>query len=131
MMLVHLNKADPSAASAKTVGGKAASLARLYKIPALQNHAPKSYALSTTFFKPWLDVLTTSREFVECQRDDLSPATLEAACSQLKQKCATIALNSEQEILLNDMSMKIEQEFNHGLASVRCSAVEEDGGEHR
>lgn len=129
-MLVHLNKADQSAASAKTVGGKAASLARLYKIPALRNHAPKSYALSTAFFKPWLDILTTSREFVECQQDGISPASLEAACSQLKQKCATIALNSDQEIVLKDMSTKIEQEFNKGLASVRSSAVEEDGGEH-
>ncbi|KAL3774920.1 hypothetical protein ACHAWO_004006 [Cyclotella atomus] len=130
MMLVHLNTAHPTAANSKAVGGKAASLSRLYKIPSLQNHAPKSYALSTVFFQPWLDILTASADYMECQREDLPTVSLEVECNKLKEECSKILMNPDQEKALKDISTIIEKEFNHGLAAVRSSAIEEDGSDH-
>ena len=129
MLLVELNKADAAVASAKCVGGKGASLSRLYKISALRNHAPTSFALSTEFFKPWLDILISTNEYVECQKDDISAGSLEAACNKMKQKCDTIPLNSDQQSAIEEIITKMEQ-FNHGLAAVRSSAIEEDGIDH-
>jgi hypothetical protein len=98
MMLVSLNTADTQEASTKTVGGKAASLARLYKIPPLKNHATQSYALSTSFFQPWgMDVITASAEYDECQSDGISLSDLEAACSMVKQKCQILPLSPQQQ----------------------------------
>eukprot|EP00804_Cyclotella_cryptica_P029066 CCRYP_005271-RA/>CCRYP_005271-RA protein AED:0.03 eAED:0.03 QI:55/1/1/1/1/1/3/1252/583 len=126
-MLLSLNTTDPSDASAAIVGGKAASLARLYKIPSLQPHAPLSYALTTAFFRPWLEILKTSNEYIECQNDGISQDRLEVVCNGLKLSCKTLPLDAAQDRALKEMSSKIEQDFKHGLAAVRSSAVEEDG----
>ena len=127
MLLVELNIADT--ASAKLVGGKGASLSRLYKISALQNHAPKSFALSTEFFKPWLDIITSTTEYAVCQKDSDSGGSLEVACKKLKQNCHTIPLNFSQHSAINDIATKMDH-FLHGLAAVRSSAVDEDGTDH-
>lgn len=113
MMLVSLNGAD-SAVDAN-VGGKAASLARLYKIPLLKDHAPVSFALTTEFFRSWIEELAQISEYVECQDDDTSSERLDMLCSKLKEKCKTIRLNESQEQALKELSTKIDQQFKHGL----------------
>jgi hypothetical protein len=128
MMLVSLNGAD-SAVDAN-VGGKAASLARLYKIPLLKDHAPVSFALTTEFFRSWIEELAQISEYVECQDDDTSSERLDMLCSKLKEKCKTIRLNESQEQALKELSTKIDQQFKHGLAAVRSSAIGEDGADH-
>ncbi|KAL9178428.1 hypothetical protein ACHAXT_003758 [Thalassiosira profunda] len=140
MMLVPLTAADAaSTATAAVVGGKASSLAKLYSIPSLRGHVPKSYALATNFFQPWADRLATSeharaiRDILQqggCSGGDKRGGALVVACEAIKQQCLTIPLSAAQELTLQELSRTIANEFSHGLAAVRSSATEEDGAEH-
>eukprot|EP00581_Thalassiosira_minuscula_P020085 CAMPEP_0183718270 /NCGR_PEP_ID=MMETSP0737-20130205/11576_1 /TAXON_ID=385413 /ORGANISM="Thalassiosira miniscula, Strain CCMP1093" /LENGTH=917 /DNA_ID=CAMNT_0025947801 /DNA_START=170 /DNA_END=2923 /DNA_ORIENTATION=+ len=106
------------ATSTKSIGGKASSLAKLSTIQGLQANVPKSYALSTAFFRPWIDQLK------------IDAAADENACNELKAACLSLPLNSEQQHTLNELASILSKHFSHGgLAAVRSSAVEEDGSE--
>ena len=100
----------------KVVGGKAASLAKLYTIAELKANVPISYALTVDFFEPWIMILRN-----EYPRD-------EDNCAQLQKRCQTLPLNDEQQTTLDTLSEKIKTSFGlGGLAAVRSSAPEEDG----
>jgi len=123
-MIVPLTSSSSSspleggATSTSSVGGKASSLAKLYAIQDLHDNVPKSYALSTAFFRPWMDQLK-----IDVTSD-------ESACDKLKIACLSLPLNAEQQRALDELSAVISNEFSHGgLAAVRSSAVEEDGSE--
>ena len=132
-MIVPLTKADAAAETTTTaaVGGKASSLAKLYSIAALREHVPKSYALSTAFFQPWMDIIKKGNGYSRLITSSSSTDTkaIEKACEELKQICLDLPLNASQEQSLKDLSNKIATEFNHDLAAVRSSAIEEDGSD--
>ena len=115
-MLISLTSSSSSNTNAtnispSTVGGKAASLSQLYTIPQLQNHnvvVPKSYALSTAFFQPWVDEIVSwitnnnnNGEFAPLMKiidgnnttnttidnNDDDDRLLKEACQKLKSKC--------------------------------------------
>jgi pyruvate,water dikinase len=108
---------------AKVVGGKAASLARLYSIPHLAPHVPKSFVLTVDFFQPWIDQLLS-------KENDNGVALFwdEAECVRLQKHSSTLPMNAEQKHALELLGKKMTS-FNDGLAAVRSSAPEEDGTE--
>ena len=118
-MIVSLTSSHSTETGPTSVGGKASSLAKLYTIQGLKDNVPNSYALSTSFFQPWMDQLNT---------DGVSEISDEEnACNKLKEACRTLTLSATQQLALDELSRIISNEFNHGLAAVRSSAVEEDG----
>jgi len=131
MMLVNLtSSADDNNCNASKVGGKASSLAKLYAIPALHSHVPKSYALSTSFFHPWIEILTKSDEYTYLMNNannNNEDEQFKTACTKMKEACQTLPLNTSQKQVLDDLSNIIATQFNHNLAAVRSSATEEDG----
>ena len=94
---------------------------------------PKSYALSTTFFQPWIDDIVTLSDdnyYTRILTGDITdPKELEAACRYLKSKCMTLPLTKSQQTALNELSSIISTQFAHNLAAVRSSAIEEDGAD--
>ena len=129
-MLISLT--NDTAATTASVGGKAASLSKLAAVSTagLQNHVPKSYALSTSFFQPWIDAIVTSasNDYTRLLNGDITnPNQLEEACQHLKSQCMTLSLTTSQQTALNELSNIISTQFAHSLAAVRSSAIEEDG----
>lgn len=133
-MLIPLTSTANDNASSATdtavVGGKASSLAKLYRIPALHDYVPKSYALSTAFFEPWMDIITRSSDYDLISNNSKDDNELKRICDKLKETCVTIPLNTLQQQTLSELSHMITNEFNHRLAAVRSSATEEDGKEN-
>ena len=140
--------------SPSIVGGKAASLSKLYTIPQLQNQnvvvVPQSYALSTAFFQPWVDEIISwitnnnnddDDEFAPLMKiidgknttatidnsDDDDDQLLKETCQKLKSKCMTLPLTQSQQQTLHTLQNIISTSFNYKLAAVRSSSVEEDG----
>ena len=133
-MLISLtNPSSSTAATTASVGGKAASLAKLSGVTGLQNHVPKSYALSTSFFQPWVDAILTnnsssSNDYTRLLNGDITETKeLEEACQKLKSQCMTLPLTTSQQTALKELSNIISTQFAHSLAAVRSSAIEEDG----
>ncbi|KAL7453253.1 hypothetical protein ACHAWC_004916 [Mediolabrus comicus] len=163
-MLISLTSPSPSSNANDTtnispsiVGGKAASLSKLYTIPQLQNQnvvvVPKSYALSTAFFQPWVDEIVSwitnnesggddDGEFavlmkiidgknttatIDNNNDDDDDRLLKETCQKLKSKCMTLPLTQSQQQTLHTLQNIISTSFNYKLAAVRSSSVEEDG----
>ena len=127
-MLISLTNPSVSTA-ATTAGGKAASLSKLAAVSGLQNHVPKSYALSTSFFQPWIDaIVSVSNDYPRLLHGTITdPKELEQACQHLKSQCMTLPLTNSQQTALNELSNIISTQFAHSLAAVRSSAIEEDG----
>ena len=130
-MLIPLTSTANGKASATdttVVGGKASSLAKLYRIPALQQYVPKSFSLSTAFFEPWMDIITRSSDYALISNNNSKDDDeLKRICDKLKETCVTIPLNTLQQQTLSELSNIITNDFNHSLAAVRSSATEEDG----
>ena len=118
-----------STAKKSVVGGKAASLAKLFAIPALHGCVPKSYCLTVDFFRPWVQAL--QKEF---ESDNLSSDA--TVCIRINDACLTLPMNASQKAALEDLSGIVKDAFrtnksaSNALAAVRSSAPEEDGGEH-
>ena len=126
--------------SVDQVGGKAASLAKLYSTPELSQHVPRAFALSVDFFRPWIDTIASTKEFSEAKSviesaangsnggggggDTTSEAI--ARCTVLKELCRTISLSSDQRAILTELQSEVKS-WPIGLAAVRSSAPEEDG----
>ena len=120
------------------MGGKAASLARLYSNPRLSGHVPEAFALTVDFFRPLIDQVVVLSEFQRARKAIMSssPATSttdgsnarnDAAelCNRLKQFVHhEMILPEEQQQVLADLSGHVK---SWKLAAVRSSAPEEDG----
>ncbi|KAL9178930.1 hypothetical protein ACHAXT_011903 [Thalassiosira profunda] len=117
-MIVHLTSASDDEATTASVGGKASSLAKLYAIAKLQDHVPKSYALSTAFFEPWTMQLQRQMKIMG-----------EKDCARIKEACMALPIDAAQQGALEQLSTIVAGEFSHGLAAVRSSAVVEDGAD--
>jgi len=84
-----------------------------------------------------VDVLTSSADYSLVvggirsanEKDQLPAEELALACDKLKQACLIIPLDAAQEQTLQKLSDVIITEFQHGLAAVRSSAIEEDGSD--
>ena len=70
-MLVSLTNTDPDACdvSASVVGGKASSLSRLFNTQDLSGHIPKALALSVEFFQDWVDIMTSTSEWLQVKEN--------------------------------------------------------------
>ena len=146
--------AESSLPSTNLVGGKAASLAKLYSTPGLvsEGGAPHALALTVDFFQPWIDQIVQSSDYAAVvQATTLAAASsshhhhqgstaIEEHCTKLKQMCHTLALTSEQRTALATLETEmkgwtlvpsiegdgtVQQVLP--LAAVRSSAPEEDG----
>lgn len=115
--------------SVNLVGGKAASLAKLYSTPGLSQHVPKSFALTVDFFRPWIDTITTTKEFREARdviESDGDASDAIEKCNLLKNLCHTIPFSFEQRTIITQLQSEMKS-LPIGLAAVRSSAPEEDG----
>jgi pyruvate,water dikinase len=100
------------------VGGKAASLMRLFQ----RGHpVPPGFILTTSFFQPWLAYLRTTREWNDFVAAD--SASLAVTCSRLQEMLENRSLSADQQQLLAE-------ELRHwptdSLFAVRSSSPEED-----
>ena len=131
------DESSPSSSSFSValVGGKAASLAKLYSNPRLSGYIPESFALTVDFFRPLIEQVVALEEFQRAREviTSSSPATdsgdtrNDAAeiCNRLKKFVhRELVMPEEQQEVLADLSVHME---SWKLAAVRSSAPEEDG----
>jgi phosphoenolpyruvate synthase/pyruvate phosphate dikinase len=148
LMLVSLTDSTSSSSDTTTspsrVGGKGASLAKLYSIKGLSKYVPKSFALTVDFFQPWINEMKLSNNFKllltallgNNNDDDERNVAADAAtllCKKLQEESYDLTLSKEQTVVIQ----KLVNEMNNSdswnapnLAAVRSSAPEEDGTEH-
>ena len=110
---------DPS-----LIGGKSASLVRLHRagFP-----VPTADLLTTRFFAPWIEALTTTTLWRDIQTllanaDDRDQGSLEALCAQAKEHAAKLPINEVQRRTLDDIAAGA----TTGLLAVRSSSPQED-----
>ena len=97
---------DP-AAPVCSVGGKAASLMKLYNSAEISTHVPGGFALSVAFFQPWIDIITASDEWKAAQPNLMSqPAP--SVCAPLKDLVKTLPLSDAQVQALDKLRKAID-----------------------
>eukprot|EP00121_Abeoforma_whisleri_P014999 Awhi_evm1s13827 len=109
------------------VGGKAASLWKLYSSPGLTNHVPPAFALTVEFFESWTDEIISGCEWQKLNGESshIEVSEVIKLCNQIKEKCKTLPLSQNQEMTLRKLR---EEMVSWGtLAAVRSSTPEEDG----
>ena len=116
--------ADARALEASLVGGKAQSLGRLV---AENFPVPEADILTTHFFTPWVDAMTSApawRDLCAVVVSTESPdvAIVEQRCMALKAKAANLEFADEQRQALDEIA----QGAGPGVLAVRSSAPEED-----
>ena len=137
-MLVSLTNTDPDACdvSASVVGGKASSLSRLFNTQDLSGHIPKALALSVEFFQDWVDIMTSTSEWLQVKENARSAngdngedgsRNFAERCSRLKGMCRDLPLSDGQRDALERVQLDMKTWPGEGLAAVRSSAPEEDG----
>lgn len=116
--------ADARALEASLVGGKAAALARLV---AENFQVPDAGLLTTRFFAPWIDAMTSAPEWrglravvVGTEKPDV--ALIEQRCTALKVNAASLEFDVEQRQALDEVAESV----GPGVLAVRSSAPEED-----
>lgn len=110
-------------APVRAIGGKAASLMKLYSTKYLSEHVPVGFALSVAFFQGWVDKVVASDTWKKARPQLSSDA---AACTRLKTMAKTLPLSSDQAKELQKLREAINT-WPGKLAAVRSSAPEEDG----
>lgn len=135
--------AEHATFSVALVGGKAASLARLYSNPHLSGRVPEAFALTVDFFQPLIEKVARLEEFQRAReailRARVSSSAASAAdgtrnrggddakelCNRLKEfVCHELVMPEEQQQVLADLMVRMK---SWRLAAVRSSAPEEDG----
>lgn len=116
--------ADARALEASLVGGKAASLGRLV---AADLPVPRADLLTTHFFAPWIDAMTSAPEWhdlraVMIDSDGSDAGEFERQCAALKARASRLGFDIEQQRALDDVADRT----GHGVLAVRSSAPEED-----
>lgn len=107
------------------VGGKSASLMKLYSTESLAEHVPGGYALSVDFFNPWVDKVMASAVWKDAEPKLLSPGA-QTVCEGLKTFAKELPLSPQQGQVLKSVSAAINS-WPGRLAAVRSSTPEEDG----
>ena len=115
---------DP-VAPVRSVGGKAASLMKLYSSEGISQHVPGGFALSVAFFQPWIDKVKESDEWKRAQPKLLSKEA-PSICAKLKDLAKTLPLSEAQVEVLEKVRGAIES-WPASLAAVRSSTPDEDG----
>ncbi|MCY4059723.1 MAG: hypothetical protein OXG44_17185, partial [Gammaproteobacteria bacterium] len=115
---------DARALEASLVGGKAASLGRLV---AEGFPVPQADLLTTHFFAPWIDTMTSAPEWHELCGVVVDPnvydaGEIERSCTTLKARAAHLELDIERRQALDEVADRA----GHGTLAVRSSAVGED-----
>lgn len=108
-----------------SVGGKAASLMKLYSTPGLSGHVPGGYALAADFFSDWVDQVMASDVWAVAEPKLLTAEAISAS-RDLKEVAKGLPLSHEQEDILERIRTNI-RSWPCQLAAVRSSAPEEDG----
>mmetsp|Transcript_20312 Transcript_20312/g.40544 ORF Transcript_20312/g.40544 Transcript_20312/m.40544 type:complete len:941 (+) Transcript_20312:96-2918(+) len=125
------NASGKDAIEVSLVGGKAASLMKLYSTPALSSHVPRGFALTVEFFSSWVDAVTSSSEWADAQKQlqngSNDVATLTELFEKLQNKSANVQLSIQQSKALEQLKLHMKSWPLGGLAAVRSSAPEEDG----
>ena len=106
------------------MGGKAQSLGRLV---AENFPVPEADILTTHFFTPWVDAMTSAREWRDLRvavvgTETPDVATIEQRCRALKTNAASLELADEQRQALDEVA----EGAGPGVLAVRSSAPGED-----
>eukprot|EP00928_Gymnodinium_smaydae_P043420 TRINITY_DN29092_c0_g1_i2.p1 TRINITY_DN29092_c0_g1~~TRINITY_DN29092_c0_g1_i2.p1 ORF type:complete len:919 (-),score=113.21 TRINITY_DN29092_c0_g1_i2:86-2842(-) len=112
-------------APVRSVGGKAASLMKLYSTPEVSKHVPRGFALSVDFFDPWVEQVVTSDAW-RVAEPSLRSKEAPQVCSKLKDVARSLTLTNEQAQVLRKLGESVAT-WPHQLAAVRSSCPEEDG----
>lgn len=119
-----ISLADARATEASLVGGKAASLGRLV---AEGFPVPRADVLTTHFFAPWIDTMTSAPEWHDLRAAVVDPDgcdvdKIEPRCTAVKARASRLELDVEQRQALDAVADRA----GHGVLAVRSSAPEED-----
>jgi len=103
------------------IGGKGYSLTRMAKagLP-----VPPGAVLTTEFFAPWLDAIRASSTWTALA--DANPDAWPTLCDELKRLCSDLALTSNQQETLEELSKQLPVLGAGALVAVRSSSPEED-----
>jgi len=112
-------------APVRHVGGKAASLMKLYSTPGISDHVPNGSALSVDFFAPWVEQVVATEAWSTAETL-LCTGEAPAACEKLKEIARGLPLSGEQQQVLESLGADIST-WPGKLAAVRSSCPEEDG----
>ena len=115
---------DARALEASLVGGKAASLGRLV---AENFPVPQAELLTTHFFVPWIEAMTSAAAWRDLRTalidsDRLDTGEIEQRCAALKARASRLELDVKQRQALNEIADRA----GDGVFAVRSSALEED-----
>ena len=122
MMILSLTEGTNNdwTALSRLVGGKAASLMRLFTIQG-SSHVPKGFALTVDFFSDWMDAIRKSNEWKQA----VSDPNLES-CNIVKEHARQLQLSADQSTVLEQLKKNVNS-WSLPCAAVRSSAPEEDG----
>ena len=109
----------------RAVGGKSASLMRLYGTPGVSSYVPGGYAITVDFFAEWTAAVTASREWAAAE-PKLGTPEGPRLCVGLKRLAQRLPLSAAQTACLDTVRRAMEA-WPGRLAAVRSSAPEEDG----
>lgn len=112
-------------APVRSVGGKAASLMKLFNSDGISKHVPGGLALSVAFFQPWIDLITES-DLWKVAEPKLLSKEAPSICAKLKDLAQTLPLSDEQAAVLEELRTAIAS-WPASLAAVRSSTPDEDG----
>jgi pyruvate,water dikinase len=112
-------------AAVRTVGGKSASLMKLYSTEGISQHVPSGFALSVDFFNPWVDDMMASAAWKDAE-PKLVSTEAPSVCQVLKRVAKELRLSPQQAQILETLRTAIKS-WPGQLAAVRSSAPEEDG----
>ena len=115
---------DP-VAPVRSVGGKAASLMKLYSSEGTSKYVPGGFALSVAFFQPWIDKMKQSEEW-KVAESKLVSEEAPSICAKLKDLAQTFPLSDAQAKVLEKLRAAIES-WPASLSAVRSSTPDEDG----
>jgi len=127
----------------KLVGGKAASLMKLYHAKDLSSHVPNAFALTVDFFDAWIVSIKATPEWKQVQTQ-LAITTISSSssskssshedtkalvdsCDKLKAIAKSLPLSDQQSQVLDWLRAEMKSWSLPDLAAVRSSAPEEDG----
>mmetsp|Transcript_116628 Transcript_116628/g.341362 ORF Transcript_116628/g.341362 Transcript_116628/m.341362 type:complete len:919 (-) Transcript_116628:50-2806(-) len=112
-------------APVRAVGGKAASLMKLYSTPGISAHVPGGFALSVDFFSPWVERVVAMPAW-SAAAPLLCSKEAPSACAELKEIARGLPLSKEQAQVLQALCASV-RSWPDQLAAVRSSCPEEDG----
>lgn len=103
-------------------GGKGQSLVRM---AAADLPVPPGAILPTSFFAPWLDTITETEAWAQLM--DAPPDDWRPLCNDLKARCRTLPLTTDQQSTLADLREHLAARCGEdALFAVRSSSPEED-----